>query len=313
MLPDLRIVIAAVISTFIFTVGVGFFASSRLIHEQMTARVDTKGFDDTPVNRIALNWPEPTRTERNLDLDFAITFRGSRNPVRDVALDAEPQQAQRPAAPTAAEPALPAPPAEVAPRQEAAIRETEPKADATPTPAPTPAATPAPAAEATVQPESVERKPEPEPVIAVAKAPDPVEETPAPQPVLPMPATDTHIVVRPDDSVPVESTGSIPAPAPASNVPGIPVPEPRPKFAARTDAAHTVEPEKPVITGPARVPAAAKKRSRPARQQAAPRTPVPVQQTQPLPPFDFFGIFRAPQTTLRLPAQVSMPAPSTMP
>lgn len=85
MLPDLRIVIAAVVSTFVLSVGVGFFASSRLIHEQMIARVDTKGHDDTPINRIALNWPEPTKVERNLDLDFAISAKGSRNPVRDIA------------------------------------------------------------------------------------------------------------------------------------------------------------------------------------------------------------------------------------
>ena len=85
MLPDLRIVIAAVVSTFVLTVGVGFFASSRLIHEQMTTRVDTKGFDDTPINSIALNWPEPTKVERHIDLDFAISAKGSRNPVRDVA------------------------------------------------------------------------------------------------------------------------------------------------------------------------------------------------------------------------------------
>ncbi len=89
MLPDLRIVIAAVVSTFIFTVGVGFFASSRLIHEQMVARVDTKGADDTPINRIALNWPEPTHADRNVNLDFAI----SAPPNARVPIPTEPETA----------------------------------------------------------------------------------------------------------------------------------------------------------------------------------------------------------------------------
>jgi hypothetical protein len=301
MLPDLRIVIAAVVSTFIFTVGVGFFASSRLIHEQMTARVDTKGFDDTPVNRIALNWPEPTKAERNIDLDFAVSAKGSRNPVRDIAPDAEQQQAQRPmAAPTLAEPTPPAPPAEVAARQEAAIRETEARLADTPTPLPVPARVVTPATEMPVEP--LERKPETEPVIAVAKAADPVEDTSPATPATPEGATETR--AQPEKNADTESTGSIPAPAPQT--PDVPLPEARPKFAARHDAAESPEPAKP-----AQPPSASRKHPRPAAVRPRPATrnaaPQP-QQPQQLPPFDFFGLLRAPAANFRLPPQVTIPA-----
>jgi hypothetical protein len=308
MLPDLRIVIAAVVSTFIFTVGVGFFASSRLIHEQMTARIDTKGFDDTPINRIALNWPEPTKSERNIDLDFAVSAKGSRNPVRDIAPDVEPQQAHRPtAAPTVAEPTAPAPPTEIGPRQEAAIREPEPKLAETPTPAPVPtlAITPSPAIETPVEPDFVESKPETKPLIAVAKAPDPVEDFAPAAPATPESATDTHVVVRPDETADAESTGSIPAQAPET--PDIPIPQARPKFAARTEAADA-EPAKPAISDPAQVPSAARKRPRPSAVRPRPAAGNTAPQVQQLQPFDFFGLFRTPPATFRLPPQVTIPA-----
>ncbi len=83
MLPDLRIVIVAVISTFLFTVGVGFYTSSRFIIEPRKSDA-LAALDDSPINRIALNWPEPVQQAKQLDLDFAVTLNGSRNPVRDV-------------------------------------------------------------------------------------------------------------------------------------------------------------------------------------------------------------------------------------
>jgi hypothetical protein len=90
MLPDLRIVIAAVVSTFICTVGVGFYASSRLLQEPLTTRTDNP--EDSPVNRIALSWPEPLPQDRTLNLDFAVTAKVAKNPVRDVVEpSAEPQ------------------------------------------------------------------------------------------------------------------------------------------------------------------------------------------------------------------------------
>lgn len=295
MLPDLRIVIAAVVSTFIFTVGVGFFASSRLIYEQMTARVDTKGFDDTPVNRIALNWPEPVKTDRNVDLDFAVSAKASRNPVRDIAPEVEQQQAQpqKVAAPSAAL-STPAPAPEIAPV--AAI-------------APAPATAPIP--EVLAQPEPAPR--EPEATITIAKAPDPVEAAPpappapAVMPTLPAtpsvsePTTETDAVVRPQDVAPLESTGSIPTPAPAS--PDIPLPESRPKFAARPEPAGTIETAKPAASAPARK----RPRSAAVAQRPVLRSPTPQLQQQQQQPFDFFGLFRTPPATLRLPPQVSAP------
>jgi hypothetical protein len=83
MLPDLRIVIAAVVSTFICTVGVGFYASSRLLQEPLTTRSDNA--DESPINRIALSWPEPLPPERSLNLDFAVTAKVSKNPVREIS------------------------------------------------------------------------------------------------------------------------------------------------------------------------------------------------------------------------------------
>src|SRR5512134_2925646 len=92
MLPDLRIVIAAVVSTFICTVGVGFYASTRLLQEPLLARPDPH--DDTPINRIALNWPEPVQIDRSLSLDFAVTAKAAKNPVRDVTPETSPTQAE---------------------------------------------------------------------------------------------------------------------------------------------------------------------------------------------------------------------------
>lgn len=97
MLPDLRIVIAAVISTFVLTVGVGFYTSSRLISEPKRSADSLAAFEETPVNRIALSWPEPTRQSEPLALDFAVTAKALRNPVRDVTN--EPAPADRQSAP----------------------------------------------------------------------------------------------------------------------------------------------------------------------------------------------------------------------
>jgi hypothetical protein len=84
MLPDLRIVIAAVLSTFVLSVGVGFYASSRMISETRKGTDSLAAHDETPVSRIALSWPEPTRQSEPLALDFAVTAKALRNPVRDV-------------------------------------------------------------------------------------------------------------------------------------------------------------------------------------------------------------------------------------
>lgn len=103
MLPDIRVVIVAVVSTFLFTVSVGFYTSSRLLNEPRKARSDSlASLEDSPINRIALNWPEPVQQTSQLDLDFAVTLNGSRNPVRDITNESVETQAQlKPPAPPA--------------------------------------------------------------------------------------------------------------------------------------------------------------------------------------------------------------------
>lgn len=101
MLPDLRIVIVAVLSTFVLTVGVGFYTSSRLINEPKKRADSLAALEQSPVNRIALSWPEPVRQSEPLALDFAVTARALRNPVRDVtsepvAIDPQPQPKELP-------------------------------------------------------------------------------------------------------------------------------------------------------------------------------------------------------------------------
>jgi hypothetical protein len=293
MLPDLRIVIAAVLSTFILTVGVGFFASSRLIHDQIASRLDSRS-DDTPINRIALNWPEPTATEPQANLDFAVSARASRNPVRDVA-------------PAAAEPAATqAPP--VAPATTVANH-------APPAPLPElPAASPL---------EPVAQTPEPP--VAAASASDavtaaPEEETP---PAVESIATeaeaesarapDARVTVYPDDQpATVESTGSIAAPPPVT--PADPASDPQPKMSARTEADTDEAPpataSEPVITQQKAAPLVRKKRPHraAARHRTAQRPAVIRPAAQNPQVFDFFGLFRNPPATLRLPPQTQAPA-----
>ena len=59
MLPDIRVVTIAVISTFLFAVTVGFYTSSRLANERKPRPESLAAIEENPLNRIALNWPEP--------------------------------------------------------------------------------------------------------------------------------------------------------------------------------------------------------------------------------------------------------------
>jgi hypothetical protein len=285
MLPDLRIVIAAVLSTFILTVGVGFFASSRLIHDQIAARLDSRT-DDTPINRIALNWPEPTSTEPQANLDFAVSARASRNPVRDVApATVEPASTPAPSAvpaTTVADHAAPAP----VPEQPAAS-----SLEPTPEPAVT-------ADAATAAPEE-ETPPAIEAVATDAEA-QPQEE--------PARTSDARVTVYPDDQpATVEATGSIAATQPAA--PADPASDPQPRMAAHTETEETPPAlaSQPVVTQQKAAPLVRKKRPRRAaarhhRQPAASRPAIQTPQV-----FDFFGLFRNPPAALRLPPQTQAP------
>lgn len=289
MLPDLRIVIAAVLSTFILTVGVGFFASSRLIHDQMASRLDSRS-DDTPINRIALNWPEPTATESRANLDFAVSARASRNPVRDVA-PATGGDADSTAG--AAAPAITQGHAASPPSPEPAAQAPEPPAiiaDAPDTVTAAPEETPSPATEVVAETTEAEAAPREEP----AQAPD------------------ARVTVYPDQPATVEATGSIAAAPPAT--PADTASEPQPKMAAHTETQTEMNETPPaaathpVVTQQKAAPLARKKRPRRAaarhHRQPAPSRPA-IQAPQ---GFDFFGLFRNPPAALRLPPQTQAPA-----
>jgi hypothetical protein len=329
MLPDLRIVIAAVVSTFVVTVGVGFYASSRLIHEQMTARLDGRGLDDTPVNRIALNWPEPTSQERRLDLDFAITLKASRNPVRDIApagdVKAESAAAEREPAPAIAPPVPvietpnPPPATETAVQPDPLPLAESPREDERPDnsvavhPSATDDTRPAPesneaALAIAAEPQQHEpRHPEPpspdRQQMALLQREERVEAAPqdvtasgpSERPAAAQTETARIAATTADpegarDSRP-DITGSIAAP---HESPTIPLPEPRPRIAARPtteDAAPAAQP-----AAAATAPAPRKKRPRKSVKQTA---AVRSQSAQTLQPFDFFGLFRVQPLPLR--------------
>jgi hypothetical protein len=251
MLPDLRIVIAAVFSTFVLSAGVGFYASSRLIGETKKGADSIASFEETPVNRIALSWPEPTRQPEPLALDFAVTAKALRNPVRDVTSEPAPVAAtHEPVRKTATElPAAPREiPAEIAPaKTEAAM----PRVEAVPAPVVTGA-----------------QKSAHEPDIRVAVNYPPVLElpselqTPSPRiappvaaalPAAEAPATAGSIAEEPEAAEPVArkpspSTpqpelriASVPEPAEAGiedklAIADIPLPKPAPKAAAKKGA-----------------------------------------------------------------------------
>ena len=108
MLPDFRVVAIAVISTFLFAVFAGFYTSSRLANERKPRAETLAAIEESPLNRIALNWPEPVQPpSKSLDLDFAVTAKVLRNPVRDVS--DEPVSAPAPEAKVAASPPVAVP------------------------------------------------------------------------------------------------------------------------------------------------------------------------------------------------------------
>jgi hypothetical protein len=60
MLPNLRTLITATLSTFLLTAAAGLFVSLRLAQEPLTMRSDARGaFDESPINRISLSWSLP--------------------------------------------------------------------------------------------------------------------------------------------------------------------------------------------------------------------------------------------------------------
>lgn len=297
MLPDLRIVIAAVLSTFVVTAGVGFYASSRLIQEPK--RTDSlAAMDETPVNRIALSWPAPTRQPEQPALDFAVTAKALRNPVRDITNDtaAAWQPPQQSAAVTAdrsdaTSPAL---------KSRASVR-AEPVAPAVPiASAPVPvAATPISHAAEALQTTAKAAIPAPAPDIRIAVQYPPIAElppelrVPVPAPVMAIPqAAPVAEAASPAKPDPI-TTGSV---VEALAAPGTATPDrakPDPTVAIRTEpkagAAASEGVETTPETRPAAKPAAKRKKASP--KKAAKRPVVRRQAVAPADtfPFNFFG------------------------
>jgi hypothetical protein len=279
MLPDLRIVIAAIVSTFVLSVGVGFYASSRLISEPKRGADSLVAFEETPVNRIALSWPALTQQSEALALDFAVTAKALRNPVRDVTNEPAAAAPQSPSVRKTATD-LPYPPAE------RAVQTGLTQIDRLPA-----AVEPVPAPRTTEAPQ-----PAPEPAIRVAVQYPPILELPpelhapavptAPSAAAVLPLTDapasTGSVAEPvaDNPVPPATTlpdtriASRPQPAEAATeddpeMEEVPIPKPAPKAKSKTTA-----PKK----------AAPAKRPRPVRRAARPTIPNVTTF-----PWNFFG------------------------
>jgi hypothetical protein len=271
MLPDLRIVIAAVLSTFVLSAGVGFYASSRLIGETKKATDSIASFEETPVNRIALSWPEPTRQPEPLALDFAVTAKALRNPVRDVTSEPAPAAAPPQPVRTTATDLAPSPretPAQIAPsRNETGL-------------APA-AAAPAEAVPANTALDA--QKPVPEPDIRVAVQYPPVSELPQ---ELRAPAAPVAAAAPPATEAPA-TTGSIAeepkVAAPDLREPPLVVPEPELRIASRPQPAEAVEDEPAIaeIPLPKPAPKIATKKAAPKKAAAKKVVRRPVRRITP--------------------------------
>jgi hypothetical protein len=260
MLPDLRIVIVAVLSTFVLTAGVGFYTSSRLISEPKKRPDSIAAVEETPVNRIALSWPEPIRQSEQLALDFAVTARALRNPVRDVTNE------------TAAVPAQPVP--EAPPIRTTATDRA-------------PAAAEAPAKSAPAADRPASQMPVPAPDIRISVQHPPVPELPpelraptiaasAPAPVSAPPpsaaeAPPSASAIEPPTGSVVQAPVGVEPPEPAAQPDPEPVP---PKVASRPDPADADPVSNPAAqqAETPKKPAAKAARKKAAPKKAAART-----------------------------------------
>jgi hypothetical protein len=291
MLPDFRVVTIAVIATFLFAASVGFYTSSRLASERKPRPESLAAIEENPLNRIALNWPEPVQPPANsLDLDFAVTAKVLRNPVRDVSDDA----ALAPA---------PAPEPKVAAAPPASPVDTVAEQPAIPAPGPEAPSLEVPKIEASKQ--------------DVAQIETPKIETPKSEPVItpPVPEAPTASQAKPEEEIPTASIVEAPRqdanPArsvtPASEANRSEANQSGPQRAAEPPAvqiASRPDPDSPeaksaVTPGPAPVikRTAAKKaaKRKPAKKaaKAAPRPrprPVPAVITTNNAMFPFFGL-----------------------
>jgi hypothetical protein len=268
MLPDLRIVIAAVISTFVLTVGVGFYASTRMIQEPKMRSDLLATLEETPVNRIALSWPEPMQQSEALALDFAVTARALRNPVRDVTNEPAPVEPQQPLPVRTAATDLAGPaPAEKPVQNPPAKSEAAPLAATIATPAP-----------------SEKLEPAPEPDIRVAVQYPPILELPPELQAAPASAVPSPPVAAEATDAP-STTGSVAEPpkdvdaddADAARSPGNPA---QPVIAVRPDpTAADSEDDQEAEQVPKPAPKAKAKKAAP--KKAAPKKAAPKKAAPP--------------------------------
>ncbi|MGV3633408.1 MAG: hypothetical protein ACO1NY_03605 [Pseudorhodoplanes sp.] len=270
MLPDLRIVIVAVLSTFVLSVGVGFYASSRLIGEPKRSTDSIASFEETPVNRIALSWPEPTRQPEPLALDFAVTAKALRNPVRDVTSEAAPvEAANRPVRTTATD-------LTTVPREKLSESAPAPSAPAPVAPVPVVAA-PAPVV-------IHAPKPAPEPDIRVAVQYPPALELPPELQAPAIPIT-PKVIAAPAASDAPSTTGSVTEQPndrqPVADKPALPEADQPGKVASRPASAETDDPEFEGVPLPKPAPKIAAKKAAPKKAAARKAVRRPVRRTTP--------------------------------
>ena len=186
MLPNLRLLITATLSTFLLTAAAGLFVSLRLGHEPLTMRGEARAaFDENPINRISLNWPRPEQDRaaalRDLTLPANSALPGREEPAAR-ASSAPPESAI--AEPTKPEPQLASRPDEVAEPQIAPSAPFEELQIADPAPA----------------------GPQPATLAAPAEIPD-INSGKDQQPLAPAPEV-TGAIGQPAQSIPAASAGT---------------------------------------------------------------------------------------------------------
>jgi hypothetical protein len=195
MLPDLRVLLLATITTFLLATGAGLYASVHLLPDPLAAAQRDR---ETPVSRVALSWQDMTRAPLREFTPVAIrTDEPDISPRSEDNVMTEPKAEDRPivapAAPdasppaaaesvaTKSDPAAPADPAKVEPATTGAIGEA-------------PAAAPAPEAppKFAARPEPVEATTHAEPAKIAAPVTPPKARAAKPEPR----KTRRHRVVR---------------------------------------------------------------------------------------------------------------------
>jgi hypothetical protein len=134
MLPNLRLLITATLSTFLLTAAAGLFVSLRLGHEPLTMRGDARAaFDENPINRISLSWSRPEQDRAAVLRDLTLPANAPRPGTDERAAPAIATSPDAPPERAVAESAKPEP--QVASRSEYAA---EPQIASRDTPKPEP-------------------------------------------------------------------------------------------------------------------------------------------------------------------------------